>query len=308
MGKKKKSLAVLTAICMACPWGNVYGAENGTWELSDNGKHWMYFYSPADPAKDQWIEDQGKEYYVDSQGYMKTGWVTDKRDQNKYYMGQDGAKAFNLFTPDGHYVGPDGVVLQAFDAYRKAVKNQLSTVMRDKEYKAVAALGELPGFVLMDLNGDGYRDAVAVDRHDHPGRVVMAAVWQPQEGAMALSTEADLKGEGSSWLSYNDATQTMWLASDRGNGWDRDYFLMDEGGAGFENKWSFTAKLDGWGDPVYYVGGVVSSQKNWNQCLSMAREDAGTALTLSYQPLDQEHIKQAVDRAPTPGELPLWQP
>ena len=53
---------------------------------------------------DQWIEDQGKEYYVDSNGYMRTGWVTDRKDKQRYYMGEDGAKCFNIFTPDKQYV------------------------------------------------------------------------------------------------------------------------------------------------------------------------------------------------------------
>lgn len=309
MIKKVKTcaLAALVAMCLVCPRTNVYGAENGTWELSDDGKYWMYFYSPADPARDEWIEDQGKEYYVDSQGHMKTGWVTDQRDGNKYYMGKDGAKSFNTFTPDGQYVGPDGIILKQFDTYRNEVKKQLSSVMRDKEYKKLPA-GELPGFRLMDLNGDGYKDVVVVDRASSPKRVIMAAVWNPEDETMALSAEADLLGEGSSWLSYNQATQSMWLVSQGGNGWDKDFFLMDKSGTSFENLYHFTVKMNEWGDPVYYVNNDKSSQDDWNQSLSMADQDAGIALEGIYEPLDKEHINQAVDRAPGPDELPLWQP
>ena len=70
------------------------------WMLSDDGKHWMYMHDPNDPVQDAWIEDGGKLYYVDSKGYMKTGWVTNKEDGNKYYMGPDGAMASNTFSAD----------------------------------------------------------------------------------------------------------------------------------------------------------------------------------------------------------------
>ena len=122
------SAALITAALVLAVPLCVHGAQEGTWDRSEDGKYWMYFYSPGSPAEDEWIEDQGKEYYVDSKGRMKTGWVTDKRDKNKYYMGEDGAKCFNMFTPDDHYVGPDGLILESFDTYRKSVKKQLRCV------------------------------------------------------------------------------------------------------------------------------------------------------------------------------------
>ena len=78
--KKNKScvVAFLITVCLVYPWSKACGAEKGTWDLSENGKHWMFFYSPGNPAEDEWIEYEGKEYYLDSKGYMKTGWVTDK--------------------------------------------------------------------------------------------------------------------------------------------------------------------------------------------------------------------------------------
>ena len=106
---------------------------------------------------------------MDSKGRMKTGWVTDKRDKNKYYMGEDGAKCFNMFTPDDHYVGPDGLILESFDTYRKSVKKQLERLMKDKAYKEREDALR-PGFMLWDINGDGYRDVVVTDQVQSPGR------------------------------------------------------------------------------------------------------------------------------------------
>lgn len=151
------AVLITAALVLAVPLC-AHGAQEGTWDQSEDGKYWMYFYSPGSPAEDEWIEDQGKEYYVDSKGRMKTGWVTDKRDKNKYYMGDDGAKCFNMFTPDDHYVGPDGLILESFDTYRKAVKKQLERQMKDKAYKERE--GALrPGFMLWDINGDQYQSA-----------------------------------------------------------------------------------------------------------------------------------------------------
>lgn len=48
-------------------------AMSGYWELSDDEKYWMYMYSGYEWAQDEWIEDQGKTYYLDSKGRMKTG-------------------------------------------------------------------------------------------------------------------------------------------------------------------------------------------------------------------------------------------
>lgn len=300
------ALAFLAAVCLLYPCNSAYGSETGTWDLSEDGKKWMYFYSPGNAAEDEWIEHEGKEYYVDSKGYMKTGWVTDKKNGNKYYMGEDGAKCFNMFTPDDHYVGPEGLILKSFDAYRKAAKKQLSSVTKDKNYKKTYAEGQ-PGFLLKDLNEDGYLDVVVADRPGQPGKVILAAVWDPEDEKMILSAEAGLEEGGSSWLSYNTESQSMWLVIDAGNGWDKDYFVMEEGGPRFDNTWHFAVETDDWGDPEYYVNGMKSDIDEWNEAYAMAEEEAGTPLSEVFLPLDEEHIKQVVDRAPTLEELPLWQ-
>ena len=75
--------------------------------------------SPDDPVTDDFIEVDGKTYYLDAKGYMKTGWVTDKSSGNRYYMGQDGAMYRNAFTPDDRYVGPEGTEIT--DGYRDLV-------------------------------------------------------------------------------------------------------------------------------------------------------------------------------------------
>ena len=115
-------------MAVAC-WSLIFGiaasfpAVAGEWELSEDGKYWTYCESPGNPIEDEWIEDNGKTYYLDSKGRMKTGWVTEEDSGNRYFMGEDGAMCRNTFTKDGRYVGPDGLRVERYDTYRKAVKS-----------------------------------------------------------------------------------------------------------------------------------------------------------------------------------------
>ena len=66
---------------------------------------------------------------------MKTGWLTDEWDGNRYYMGEDGAKCKNMFLPDGSFAGPDGVVLKKFDAWRKAIRKEIGETDERKDVR-----------------------------------------------------------------------------------------------------------------------------------------------------------------------------
>lgn len=303
----RSSFLLALALCLLLPAPMAYGAETGSWAKSDDGKYWMYFYAPDEPAEDTWIEEYGKEYYVDSSGRMKTGWVTDKRDGRKYYMGEDGAKCFNMFTPDDHYVGDEGVALESFDTYRKAVKKSLNSLMKNKEYKGLEPQ-QLPGFTLMDLNGDDYRDLAVFDSSGNPGRLILAALWDPKEEKLQVSAEAEAKGRGeTSGLTYNRETQTMWLKITEENGLDRDYFAMDDNGMHFENRWHFTVETDDWGDPSYYLNGDSLTEEEWNLAAEQADQESGERTESVLLPLTGDNIRQAVDCAPTEEEMPLWQ-
>ena len=70
---------LLTAVCTLCFSAavfssTVYAGTEGTWERTEDGKYWKYVYAPDRQAIDEWIEIDGKEYYFDKKGRMKTGW------------------------------------------------------------------------------------------------------------------------------------------------------------------------------------------------------------------------------------------
>lgn len=191
---KKEILGAVCALAAAIAAIASFPAHAAAgWEMSEDGKHWMYYDDWDEPVTDDWVEVGGKTYYLDAKGYMKTGWVTDKESKEKYYMGEDGAMCFNIFAPDGRYVGHDGAQVDAYDKYRKAVKSEVSKAVKaaGKSKKsgksgstqggsgasggaqgasgaAGAAAGTTgaqtqPYFSLTDLNQDGYRDLVVME-------------------------------------------------------------------------------------------------------------------------------------------------
>ena len=121
---------ILLALVLAL--AGTFSAQAKDWGMSEDGKTWGYYYSPDDPVLDDWIEVDGKIYYLDAQGRMKTGWVTNEDNGNKDYMGDDGSMSFNTFTPDDHYVGPEGTTITSYDTYRKAVRTELKNVNKKR--------------------------------------------------------------------------------------------------------------------------------------------------------------------------------
>lgn len=297
------SLTVLASRYVSC---GALTAHAAGWERSEDGKYWTYATSPGNPITDEWfIDEDGKEYYLDAKGRMKTGWVKNEQDDCKYYMGEDGAKLYNSFTPDGHYVGPEGTILERFDTYRKAIKKVLK-----KELKAGKGLEEsqLPGFMLLDLNWDGYRDLVIVDCAAQPERVVLAAVWDPEEEELVLAAEADYQGEQRSKIVRNPVRRSTFLMTWDTCSSDQICFEMAENDLYFNNQWQFQTETDDWGDTEYYVNRQEADQQEWDASLAEMTEEIGTEIPGPYVLLKADMTDPAVDCIPTPEELELWQP
>ena len=78
IGRTGARSRLLTAVCTLCFSAavfssTVYAGTEGTWERTEDGKYWQYFYTPDRQAIDEWIEIDGKEYYFDSKGIAATG-------------------------------------------------------------------------------------------------------------------------------------------------------------------------------------------------------------------------------------------
>ena len=82
------------------------GPAAGTWKNDAVG--WWYCNSDGSYVKNNWQQIDGKWYFFDENGYRKTGWVSWK--EQWYFLNENGEMLTNSVTPDGKYVGEDGVL------------------------------------------------------------------------------------------------------------------------------------------------------------------------------------------------------
>ncbi|NBH73012.1 hypothetical protein D3Z51_13440 [Clostridiaceae bacterium] len=306
------------AACCALVFGAAaaFPAMAGEWELTEDGKYWNYCESPGNPIKDEWIEDNGKTYYLDSSGKMKTGWVTEEDSGNRYFMGEDGAMCRNAFTKDDRYVGADGLRVERYDNYRKAVKSELKKAARKKTSKQSSRRGAASAkgveerqqyFLMADLNLDEYMDLVVTEGTEENMSLVEIAIWDPEEEKFQLSAEFDEPEEGTvrSNLYRDPQGETVWLELAEPNG-DLRLFQMADQDSGFKSVWSFAMELDDWGGPVYLVNGQEEDKEEWDQDMAEALRTRGNEVMGGYLPATDENIKAQVDRVLTEEELGLW--
>jgi hypothetical protein len=299
----------MTAVCTGLILGMImaFPAAAGEWELSEDGKYWTYCESPGTPIEDEWIEDNGKTYYVDSKGRMKTGWVTNEDTGNKYFMGEDGAMCLNTFTKDNKYVGPDGLQVERYDTYRKAVRSQIKKAARKKSQKKYTGDTWQQYFLMTDLNLDEYLDLVVMEGTEENKSLVEVAIWDPEEEKFQLTAEFDEPEESGvrSNLYRDPYGETIWLEIAEPNG-DFQLFQMEDQDAGFKGIWSFVMELDDWGGPEYLVNGQPEDKEEWDQDMAEALRMRGDGILTGYLPATEENIKSQVDRILTEEELENW--
>ncbi|MBO5574143.1 MAG: hypothetical protein J5947_07875 [Clostridium sp.] len=82
-----------------------YLSRNGLgWQKDEKG--WWYK-TPSGFAANQWLKDNGHEFWMDAEGYMVTGWQ--EIGGQMYYFNESGEKQVNTTTPDGAVLDENGV-------------------------------------------------------------------------------------------------------------------------------------------------------------------------------------------------------
>ncbi len=313
----------LAAAVFFVPAAETLAAAEGYWEQDEKKKYWLFAVGPDEYLCEQWIEYEGKEYYLDANGRMKTGWFTDKEDGNKYYLGEDGAKRYNCFSADDKFIGPEGTQIKTYDTYRKNLKKELKAFKKGNF-----------AFLLEDFNGDEYRDLAVVSWEAAAGdvagaagqsmasygfagydgassvvpnqQVLLVAIWDPEDEKLITATEADPDSSQESWLSYDPVEEEYWL-----NVHDKEteawmYFALEKGSTYFKQWQDFTTDSNEWGDTLYYINGYEEEEEVWRYELQQAAMAAGNSLNGRFLPLDEETVSHAVDCVPTEEELSLW--
>ena len=229
---------------------NFYVGSDGLWienKWIQNGNQWWYRHGDGTYTTNDFETISGQTYYFDASGYMVTGWKQIQSNwyyfnasgvmvknawQGAYYFGADGVMYTNTFTPDGYYVGSDGVY----------VRNQKVTV-DGKEYYLNAdgkvAKNQWSGDYYLDGNGNVVKNHWAGN------------YWCGADGRYVKSSWVD---DGRYYVGPNGVYVT--------NQWIGDYYLN---GAGLvtKNAWvgNYWCGSDGkyvkssWVDNnQYYVG------------------------------------------------------
>lgn len=79
--------------------------ESGNW--IQDGTDWRFLRADGSQQQNDWLFINGKWYYFEADGRMKTGWLLWK--DAWYYLGPDGDMWVNTQTPDGYAVNQDGI-------------------------------------------------------------------------------------------------------------------------------------------------------------------------------------------------------
>lgn len=85
--------------------GGPGSSQGGYWCLDQYG--WWFRNADGSYPRNNWQVINGSYYFFNESGYMRTGWIP--WNNQWYYCGPDGALWANARTPDGYYVGGDGV-------------------------------------------------------------------------------------------------------------------------------------------------------------------------------------------------------
>ena len=290
----------------------------GDWELSENGKDWIYYHHPGEPAEDEWIEENGKEYYLDSSGKMKTGWVK-AEDGKKVYLGEDGARAFNCYSNDDKYVGPEGTQLTSFDEYRKAAWKELKSIFRqlEKEDKKQGESREKDQesrklwISVEDMNQDGYRDLTVLEAEPQnsttAGSLLYLFLWDPDEETLNVCYESDAGAQTKQAKLYSNHTENnIWLEL-RLEGSDVQFFSIDGGDEYLKSRLNLSMELnDDWGTPEYTQNGILVDEEDWLEEEKQARIGLTDDVQSMFSLTDETGGKGLIDRPPTEEEVRVW--
>lgn len=113
----------------------------GTW-LQD-GRGWYFKKQNGQIAKNEWIQENGKQYCVDENGYMITGWREFTNGNLYYFDPSSGEFRYNTWvnvSTGSYYLQADGSLARANPGTTKNIVTSLGTYTIDETGKALAKI------------------------------------------------------------------------------------------------------------------------------------------------------------------------
>ena len=293
-----------------------YRAYAESW-VYEKGK-WYYYYTYDEPVENQWITYGGNEYYIGSNGLMSTDkWEKDPDTGKTYYVGTNGIKQRNVYTAKGDkFVGDDGTELVTFDDWRKDAKKKLKEIIKalnrkhtvTSDQKALMAQynASNAAFTLYDLNGDGYRDIIVINKESSDNQVLDILLWNPEVREFYAIMELDFISDESAVLKREPQFGNVWAIVNRGVN-DVSFWQLKTQEYNFIDVEHYHFGYNEYGDVIYYIDDGEVEAGFWNTSLIDMTQQAGSGIFTDYYDLNEASINAQVDAYPLDAELYLFQ-
>jgi|GEM_PF-492337 hypothetical protein len=310
--KKEMALLITCILFVSCLSIDVL-AES--W-LYDKGK-WYYYYTFDEPVEKQWITYNGNEYYIGSKGLMATDqWINDENTGKKCYVGINGVKQKNTYTYNkDKFVGEDGTQLVAFDNWRKEAKANLKAIIKalnkkttvtSQQKEMLAGLNASDaGFSLYDINGDGYKDIIVVNKKSDSCQVLDIQLWNQEDQKFYAVMELDYTSDESAVIKQEPDYGDVWMIITKDTN-DVSFHRLKIREEDFKNEAHFHCGYNDYGDIIYYIDDDEVTAGVWHSSLLQRERDTGSGIWTVYHDLDEQTIKAEVDTYPTDLEITLF--
>ena len=266
----KKRLA-LTISALALSVAMALPAYAGTWKYVD--EQWKYQRGANKFAYNEWIEDNGKWYYIGNDGFMKTGWQLIggqwyyldsagvrqsgwiKYNDQWYFLYPNGVMAVNTVI-DGRQFGADGIWIPAEGQTEPANISDLSTPYLLQNMEGISTKGYTIITSGKNAEGDRWTNAIRLKGKGSYVQYNTNGAYTLLAGALAPSSQFD-SGIMARVTVYGDNDQILYTSPDIHYSEKTIYFGVDVTGQNQVRVEVSLVKDNEWDDPVIMFDGLA---------------------------------------------------
>lgn len=262
------AMAAVLSAALAVP------AYAGTWKYVND--QWKYQRGANKFAYNEWIQDKGKYYYLDNDGYvttgwqqiegrwyhmdstgaMETGWFKDSDSGKWYYLYPSGVMAVNTVI-DGRTIGTDGVWVPEEGAVEPSDSVDPSTQQLIQNMEGISTKGY--SILTSARTGGGERWDNAVRLKGKGSHVICNTngEYRLLYGSFGPSSSQFDSGLMARVTVYGDNDQVLYTSSDIHHNEKVTYFGVDVSGQNQIRVEVSLSKDNGYDDPVILFNGLA---------------------------------------------------